>query len=81
MTHKYKNMEWNQEGDEYILQECASDIVVYIEKFGSTRYRLTAIVAGFTTLRKYTKLSSAFRGAYRALKRLYDVTHRIENKD
>ena len=78
MTYRYKNMVWKQEGDEYILQGCVSDIIVYIKKFGSARYRVTAIVAGFTTIRKYTKLSSAIRGAYRALKRLYDVTHRGE---
>ncbi len=77
MTHKYKNMGWEQVGDVYVLKVCASDIYVYIKRWGSS-YLLTLNVAGFKSdLVGYTKLSSAIRGAYRALKRLYDVTQRL----
>lgn len=82
MIHRYKSMvwkqEWKQEGNKYILQTCASDgVEAHIRKW-STTYWLLVDVAGFETVQGYTKLSSAIRGAYRALKRLYDVTHRGE---
>jgi len=78
MTYRYKNMVWKHEGDKYILQTCASDgVEAYIDK-GGLIYWLTINIAKFEMGKGYTKLSSAIRGAYRALKRLYDVTHRGE---
>lgn len=78
MICKYKNMDWEKQGDEYVLMDCASGISAVIERddVNKSLYWVTLRVGGFRFEGTYTKLSSAIRGSYRAFKRLYDITHR-----